>query len=172
MAGNLKPSVQPRTAQQDMVPSVVLTAAARQNMLQSGPKTSTTPRYMEKPHSDQVPFVRPITGKLGTVCPGSQYWSPYHDIAPSDSEAFLSTTAASFEKRPEANAELVPLTARTHGRGTGYCGNTVSISGVDWMRQEPNNHAQTTYDEMINTGFYQFRVGKTFPRSASMAGGA
>eukprot|EP00927_Polykrikos_kofoidii_P084948 TRINITY_DN9104_c0_g2_i8.p1 TRINITY_DN9104_c0_g2~~TRINITY_DN9104_c0_g2_i8.p1 ORF type:complete len:192 (+),score=19.87 TRINITY_DN9104_c0_g2_i8:69-644(+) len=164
MAANLYPAVQPISKHPDMLPTTVLGRSARNAFMSSSmgasPMATRTPRYMDRSLQKEDPFpsYRPMTGKHGIVCPGSQYWTPCADTGRFDADSLVSETMNSFVKRPELSADLErtgPLSARTHGNGTGYCPNTTSIIGADWTHKDHLDTFRTTYGDSMNTGFCQ-----------------
>mmetsp|Transcript_32571 Transcript_32571/g.101010 ORF Transcript_32571/g.101010 Transcript_32571/m.101010 type:complete len:107 (-) Transcript_32571:350-670(-) len=73
----------------------------------------------------------------------------------------LSETAGSFWRRAEAGSQLhrsLPFSDASHGKGTGYCPNTVSIHGAEWTHKDHHDTFRTTYNDAHENGFREPRA--------------
>eukprot|EP00930_Biecheleria_cincta_P075791 TRINITY_DN62993_c0_g1_i1.p1 TRINITY_DN62993_c0_g1~~TRINITY_DN62993_c0_g1_i1.p1 ORF type:complete len:236 (+),score=26.19 TRINITY_DN62993_c0_g1_i1:70-708(+) len=143
-----------------------LLASAGSNMMPSTPRTPATPRsQVFSIHDDDQRAMtacpgntsRPLAGRLGAVCPGSQYWAPHGGPFSYRQEDTISSTRGCYTKQavrpPFIDARDPTTTSFGHGSGTGFCPNTTSIRGVDWAHKDTADVFRTTYNDTLNTGF-------------------
>mmetsp|Transcript_40860 Transcript_40860/g.110477 ORF Transcript_40860/g.110477 Transcript_40860/m.110477 type:complete len:206 (-) Transcript_40860:32-649(-) len=150
-------------------PSRVLTSAARQFVTSAGSATprpltnlslsTRDPALLDKADCP-VPHLRPLPAKPGGVNPGSQYWEGSHDMGRFGDEDMLSETARSFWREPERVPmhRILPFSGSSHGKGTGYCPNTISICGADWTHKDHLDTFRTTYNDTHGKDFREPRA--------------
>jgi len=164
-------------------PSRVLTSAARRFVTAGGAATPRhTPRrgtgllLSQRDHTlgekadCPVPHLRPLPAKPGSVNPGSQYWSPHHELGRFGEQDMLSETARSYRKRPEAHRTL-PFSDVSHGTGTGYGANTGSSQQSTWTYKDNVDTFRTTYNDFHADGHLEPRATlRAFHHSSNLRG--
>lgn len=100
---------------------------------------------------------RPLPGRLGVICPGSQYWAPHGGPFSYRQEDTISTTRSCYSKR-QAHAKPTFIDAREnaitsfgHGLGTGFGSNTTSLRGVEWAHKDTPDNFRTTYNDTMTS---------------------
>ncbi|CAE8719472.1 unnamed protein product [Polarella glacialis] len=129
---------------------------------------------------------RPLPGRLGTVCPGGQYWPPHWGNARYRPEDMISRSAATYvapaSREPyhyrsppdPSSPEGLRKTSGSkkepsigYGTGTGYCPNTASIFGVEWAHKDGGDQFRTTYNDTCSSGIGLPKLSATSSTASS-----